>query len=697
LPQFTVDEKNNNILFVDEGHIVGGTLGATGIHEHELRLTLESSTVATESYSFFTPCTENGCTLTFPTPTPVVGDTYEVTFVSQVPHGLEGVSQAKSCRVSVVCGPFEDVLIGDKDGLKCTIVDRTTFRASVVATTTAEVGVAILHCEALAVEDIARILQADARSQNVKFEVSYVRGHFQFGVRGDSPLSVVELAYSAEDADSSGNPRGLGFALGRPPRDFVARDASRMSFYSEGAVTSCVPVHFPPGIVDISAIGSLVAERFNVLNLSYTVGLGEHALQMGVTNAFGVTSALRLPSGKYDTSNLSGYLEQALADVAGGSWTVTYANSVPNWTITSDGDFALHFGAAAEISTGWYTSSGAPANANSAALLARMLGLTPNCSFYSSNKTLKSVEASSITNYPQYPRHSRLNQEAGVFTHSETPSARRTLAWTYVVGARDPSTRKIGCGTRKPAVVAVAVASATNVTDNLGLGITMCELSLEAAASYTSAPPLGVQVGQIVRFANKTTSVVVSGQVVDLGIDGTTCVVGINGAMFPLLFDGTAVDAVGGTTDCALWLHDEPRTALRCRDKDVFRQGSMHDRVGLREDQLDIRHFSEFVGTWKTDHDPSILLRITPVGSAEVTMPSTISVSRHGNLECLARILVRPSGIGIAHTMSSGAQEILLNRQRVEKLHVTLLNTDGTLYDTHHTDHLIALIVTHQV
>ena len=226
----------------------------------------------------------------------------------------------------------------------------------------------------------------------------------------------------------------------------------------------------------------------------------------------GITIAIRIPCGKYSILSLTSAVELKLAAATGSTWNLTYDNSTQKFKITSSDDFTFHFGASAEINSGWYTSTGAPSNNNATVLMARYLGFVPNCSYYSINKTLESVVKSSFPMYQKYPRYSKLNDpRVPSMSHTESTSSTRLQKYNYVVGSRDPPTRKIGIGCRHTSCITCSLTNAvldassgSSYLDNADAGA-MYSITLQSSG-YTFTPPFAQQVGTFVKLSNTSTS-----------------------------------------------------------------------------------------------------------------------------------------------------------------------------------------------
>ena len=168
---------------------------------------------------------------------------------------------------------------------------------------------------------------------------------------------------------------------------------------------------------------------------------------MGVSNHLGETFAIRIPNGKYTVGCLAGYMEAVLSLTVGGTWIVAYKHDTKLWIFSSSNNFSFYFTLAAEINSGWSVAANSPKNSNAMQLLSRYFGFFNNSTNYSVNNVLTSVQKSSIPVLMKYPRYSKINDNRVLsLLHSETTGVRRNLKNNYVVGAREPSTRKICVG-----------------------------------------------------------------------------------------------------------------------------------------------------------------------------------------------------------------------------------------------------------
>tara|TARA_B100001113_G_scaffold342009_1_gene327738 strand:- start:111 stop:2402 length:2292 start_codon:yes stop_codon:yes gene_type:complete len=707
MPQYTIEEDTNDLLYLHDGCIIGcseddsvpldsnSTLNK--LYENQLLVSFYKDNSYNES-TITIPSYDNVSKIEFST-APSIDSSVQITVNTISPHGLH--SNLTGCRVWLTCGPFEDVLVASESGMAdhVSIINSTSFSITVTSKTNVfEDTIAILHCEEISFRTLSLLMNSYPLDNSlIKMTTSFSKGCFNFQVASNHALDKVRLNYSGNRFELNGNPRGLGFSIGCPNGYFTSKSTAKTTWVLKAKCPEVTELKFPEGILDISSMGSLLSERLNSLNLTHSVDLGMNAFQFGVTTHLGITIAIRIPCGKYSILSLTSAVELKLAAATGSTWNLTYDNNTQKFKITSSDDFTFHFGASAEINSGWYTSTGAPSNNNATVLMARYLGFVPNCSYYSINKTLESVVKSSFPMYQKYPRYSKLNDpRVPSMSHTESTSSTRLQKYNYVVGSRDPPTRKIGIGCRHTSCITCSLTNAvldassgSSYLDNADAGA-MYSITLQSSG-YTFTPPFAQQVGTFVKLSNTSTSRSATAQVASVGTDSSTITLLVHKDIAEYVFNISS--ATLPITTCNLVNFGIPQFSLLAEDGSKFRKGSISQRIGLMSDTFDIGGFSELQGSWNVEHPPSLLLKIEAIGSQTTNQPSSMVQANNNITSCLARIMIRSNGV--VHVNSMGPQEINFSKNNIDKLQIELLNNDGTPYESHQLNHNISLVVTY--
>lgn len=726
LPQMTIEEGVNDLLHVHEGCIIGNTRDystaalfdaeSSNAYMHENELILSYRDTVNNYYKehvIAVPSYENAARIVFSS-SPTVGSNVTATVTTVAPHGLHATYSGP--KVLLVTGPCKDVVLADDSGISSnvSIIDRNSFTVTCTALTTKTEAVATINSTEPSYEALAEVLNLASRAEGVNLFFYYARGHFRIRFDAGILCKDVKLHYSANIHDTSENPRGLGLALGFPEKSLrgisSVSGVSAVVHETTGGLTAAHEVVLPGGFVDIGNCGSLLIERMNTLNLTQGLTLDTNGLQLGITDEIGVTSAVRLPSGKYTLLSFKGALEAALANVVSDTWTLDYYPPIKSWRVTrlSGEEFAFHFGSAAEMEFGWYTSTNAPPNSNAAVLLARMLGFIPNSSNYSTSGVLVSTVKSSIANLIKYPRYSNLNATPDTlvsgYLHTEDTSAYRMQRPNYIVGSRDPSTKRLGIGSRKSPVVKVIVTSVVVQTtssacvSNSDVG-NIVHIILQPSGTYTFPPPISGQVGHFMLLGNGSASgsvkcistqiisISTSGSAVTLRADASAAqeLLGYTGASFPL------------SDACYLSDLNIPKFSILSQDSSSltgYRSQSLGERLGLTRDLVDVSAYSEMPSMWSMEHESSLLLDIQAVGCLSDQQPTMLSRVKDTYTSATARIILRTSGI--LHINSMGNQELSLPNQNISRIRIKILNNDGTPYKTHELNHAISLLINYR-
>ena len=695
MPKYTIESEKNDTLHLHEGCIIGCAKDFSAnldinssslfLYENQLLLAYYEDNVYFEKI-ISVPSYDNTCKIDFNS-SPSDGSVVRVTVTSVAPHGLHS---AYSGVVWLINGPFENQMISDEAGLRSdvTIIDTNSFSVDVISlTSSSNSTICTMHAKEPSFQELAEQITNYCRHLNTNLVCLFKNGVFNFKYVSINPASKVCLYYSYNRADTSGNPRGLGFSIGSPRNLFT--NTNGINWTCESNTPETTEIKFPAGIIDISTMGNLLGERLNSLNLSYSVPHGSNALHMGVTDYLGSTHAIYIPVGKYSVVSFKSYLEAELASKCGGSWTLTYSDRT--WVIDSTADFCLHFSTSAESNSLWSKQSASPSAANSVNILARYLGFVPNCSYYSKNKSLTSVEKSSLAVLMKYPRRSKINDNTVVsMIQNENAQSRRNLQNTYIIGSRDPPTRKIGFGCRRNQTLSCSVTASSlytgSGTDSLSNADTgaVYYLTVQPSSSYNVTPPLFFDVGSFVNISNATRSASVTGQVVSLGTDAMTATIVLQKDLAVKCFND--LESASYPINVNIFPFHVPRFSLLGSN----RKNTIKQRIGLLED-VDISDFQDLSGTWNVDHEPAILLRINAIGAVPNAQATSLIQSSNVVSSCLARISVRSSGV--THVNSMGSQELNFSSQNISKLQVELLNNDGTPYESHKLNHNISLII----
>ena len=695
MPKYTIESEKNDTLHLHEGCIIGCAKDFSAkldpnstslfLYENQLLFTYCENDVYFEKVISI-PSYDNACKIDFNS-SPSDGNAVRVTITSVAPHGLHPNYRGIAWLLN---GPFENEMISDEAGLKSnvTIIDNNSFEIDVVSLTSSpNTSMCTMHAKEPSFQELAEQITNYCRYLNTNLVCLFNNGVFQFKYVSVNPASKVSLYYSYNRGDASGNPRGLGFSIGCPRNLFA--NANAINWTCESNTPETTEIKFPAGIIDISTMGNLLGERLNSLNLSYSVPHGSNALHMGVTDYLGSTHSVYIPVGKYSVVSFKSHLEAELASKCGGSWTLTYANR--RWVINSTADFVLHFSTSAESNSAWSKQSGAPSSANSVNILARYLGFVPNCSYYSKNKCLTSVENSSLAVLMKYPRRSKINDNTVVsMIQNENAESCRNLQNTYVIGSRDPPTRKIGFGCRRNQTLSCSITSSSLYTGSGSDALSNADsgavyyLTVQPSSSYDVTPPLFFEVGCFVNISNATTSTTVTAQVVSLGTDAMTATIALQKDLAVKCFND--LESTSYPISVNVFPFHVPRFSLHGSN----RKHTIKQRIGLLED-VDISDFQDLSGTWNVDHEPAILLKINAIGAVPNSQSTSLIQSSNVVSSCLARISIRSSGV--THINSMGSQELNFSSQNISKLQVELLNNDGTPYESHKLNHNISLII----
>ena len=708
LSQYTTESLINDTLHLHEGCIIGCAddvsvnlderSAYSSLHENQVMISYCSLKNEYNEFMITLPAYDNTCHIIFAT-VPMYDSSMTITVKSNAPHGLHTGYRG---NVWLLNGPFKNTMVSSYIGLHNSVRIENEFSFSITVTNCLVAPletVAILHSEEPSYTDLASCLERAATNINLGIICQFSRGFFHFKLESTNPVKEVRLHYSANNADLSGNPRGIGFSLGTPNKYFTSTNGFSSTTWS---LKSQLPVNFeigfPDGISDIGSIANTLSKRLNSLNTTHLSELGVNTLQMGVSNHLGETFAIRIPNGKYTVGCLAGYMETALASTVGGTWIVAYKHNSKLWIFSSSNNFAFHFTLAAEINSGWSAAANSPKNSNAMQLLSRYFGFYNNSTNYSVNNVLTSVTKSSIPVLMKYPRYSKINDNSVLsLRHTETTGVRRNLKNTYVVGAREPSTRKIGVGCRRhPTILALITqseiytgggTSSLNYADNNEI----YHLTIQVDTSYACAPPLFSQVGRFINISNIATSFVMTGQVISMGEDNGTMILACHRALVEeCIMPSAAVYPVRVN----LFEFDVPSFSLLSECDDSYLTGSIYHRIGLTRDMFGIRDFTEFPSAWNVDHSPAILIRVTAIGATiSGANQSSMIQSAKSRTSCIARVVVRSNGI--MHVVSNGPQELLFEDSHLSKLHIEVLNSDGTYYNTHNVNHNISFMVHH--
>lgn len=698
MPKYTIESEKNDKLHLHEGCIIGCAQDSSIsldinssvsiFYENQLLFSYYDDNNNYSEHLLAIPAYDNTCKVEFATD-PSSDFLAQITVTSVAPHGLYSGYRG---IVWLLNGPFENQIISDENGLTSTvtIIDNHSLTVDVTALTSSNnATICTMHAVEPSFKNLGQQITTYCRYLNINLACTFTNGIFQFKYVSINPITRASLKYSYNRGDISGNPRGLGFSIGAPQNLLKSMNNNRICWISESNLPETTEITFPGGIVDISTMGNLLGERLNCLNLSYSLAHGSNALHMGVTNHLGLTKALQLPVGKYSILSFKSQMESLLTSKLGGTWTLTYSNR--KWVINSTADFTFHFSTSAESSSSWSTASGAPAASNSVNIMARYLGFVPNCSYYSTNKSLSSVENSSIPQFVKYPRYSKINDNSvPSMIQTENSESHRNLQNTYIVGSRDPPTRKIGFGCRRNQTLACSIASATLYTGAGTSSLSNADsnsvyyLTVQPNSSYSITPPLFFEVGAFINLSNESTSSTVTGQVISLGTDALTATVAVQ-------------------KDLAIRCLSNPESATYPINVNVFpfktpkfslhgcnRKNTIKHRLGLLED-IDIGHFQDLPGTWNVDHEPAILLKLDAIGAVPNSQSTSLIQSSNVISSCLARIAIRSSGV--MHVNSMGSQELNFSNQNISKLQVELLNNDGTPYESHKLNHVLSIII----
>lgn len=644
----------------------------------------------------------------------------EATVTFTAPHGLRSGFSGRD--VWLLGGPFPAYKVASaaegRGGIATggvEVISSTVLRVSGLKRTAGAAGgpsfpdsVALLHGEPPTVAQLASELTAsfavsttgDLSSASVSVAGGrvLVTANFVIGVSG------VRFVCSARSTDSSGNPRGLGLPLGFKVSGGASLRASSdriWTFEVPVGVQPTAVVRAPHGVVDVAGLASGLRERLNSPSTASSVAFGGSALQLGVTDALGQTSAVRLGSGKYTTGTLRTSLESELESAApGGSpWTVSRDEAADKWTLTSGaGDFTVHFSSYAELTSGWYNGGAdVPASpATATALLARALGFAPGVSYYSRDGILASTEPTSTAALlPAFPRFSRLNDAAAhaELAQTEDAGAVRVLRNTYNLSTRDPPTRRLGVGAQRPPSIACDASG-------VAVGAEYAAVTLvPAAGQYLPRnPPMFAQPGHFASLHRAGGSGVEVGQVLSVSSDASSVVLALHVDAAEALYGPDVAGAAYPVAGFTLAAFDRPVFSLLSEDRSTasgYRARSLYQRLGLSRDVYGIDGYSEMPSTWNTTSAKSVLLEVEVIGAPK---PPTRTLVQQGGstTSCLARIVVRPQGV--FHVNSSATQEIRFSegRYNVDSLRVRLSNEDGTPFDTLGAEHSLTLSVTHQ-
>ena len=695
-PQYTFRDGVNNEIHFSQGLILGGQLDATltdgsHVYENEIRVEMTDISANVSYLQMYFPPHDLQSTL--------VHDSTSggIHVYCDGAHGLYSANNANAYTgpdVWLLASNQGNVLLADNSGVKSSVLvlNETELYippASVVSDAPdGDTEGGLIHARPYSADELVSMINAkgtDYANSAIRLSSALKDGKVTLTLRHPTPLTRAKLQYSDNSVY-----RGMGHVFGQPPK-LMQRTSQRSTQLWE--TTSRVqPNHFvmrlADGIYDIGDLGTNIFERSNNLNLASNRAYDQNGLQLGVTTHIGQTFAIRIPVGKYNVDSLGTTLVYQLQTVATPTmtWSYTYDRTDRLWTIcnSSGHPFTFHFSYTAEPGTSWATSAGVPSTgAASVTHFARLLGFVPNSAVHSdASGCIRSVVASSMLDEIAYPRFD--NAQDNVITQS-APSNYRHPHFTTVISTREPSTRKIGFGTRNPHVVNVSVDDASSHTvSGVGgasgetVGVTALGIT---PTGYTIDPTLPIQVGQIVRLGNTSTNTMLAAQVTEMDGSAVSATLRVDSSAWSTSLNGSGVPIDTMT----LAPYDSPVL-------DIYKTSTAATRLGLTSDLVHVEDFKEMPAMWNVEHDAAILLQIEPVGANRRQAESFTAQSSGIATSALARIPVRTNGI--THINSLGAQELIYDAPHtLSRVKVEMRNADGTIYQSNKVDHTFGINV----
>lgn len=695
IPQYTFQTDVNDQVYFDQGQLVGGMtttlVDGSNVYENELRIDMIDSSTNATSLQFYLP------------PHDLQGSLYHedssngLILYCDGAHGLYNPYNSNAYEgpdVWMMCSNQGEFLLADASGLQNNItpLDATRIfipQASIVndaADFTVE-G-AMVHTRPWTVDDVVTMLNSKGKNittQPVRFETEFASGQYNFTLTHQHVLTSVIAKYS-EQSDQ----RGIGHALGYPAKTF--REINGLTSGTQWVSRSRTrPKHFtsrlPQGIYEISDLGTFMSERMNSVNLATARAYDQNGLQLGVRTHLGEIFAVRVPVGHWSALSFGTYLMNALSTTVTptATWTFTYDRTTRKWSITNSlgNRFAFIFSYTAESGSAWATSGAVPSTgAASMTHMARVLGFVPNSIVHSNHSgTIESVEASSIMDEIQYPRFDNPNDS---ITTPDTPTGvYRWPQFSTIISTRDPTTHILGFGTRNPHIVDVSITDSSNstmdwVVDNTDTQ-TITALGF-TPTGYTYAPPLPFQVGQFVELGNTSTDLSLTGQVIGMDGSASTGVLRVDTSGWATVLDGSSIPI----TTMIMQPFDPPAMS-------VYRASTAADRIGITDDLELVSGFTEAGSQWNVQHHPEVLVNITPAGHDPHVVDSFVSQKNSQITPAVARVPVRNSGL--THINSLGTHEQHFDvPHNIERIKVTLLNADGTSYQSHKVEHTLGIV-----